>query len=422
LNETDIGASPLSLDDLEKMALANNPSITEAWARVGAARGKWVQAGLAPNPRLGYSGQQLGSGGQAEQQGVYIEQELIRGGKLRLDRAVACQEIIHAQQLLDVQRRRVLTDVGMGYYSVLCAQKRLELTEELVRIGGQATKAAENLLENQERSRRDLLQARIDSKSALNFLQQARNQHLAAWRMLAAVLGTPEMPPNPLAGQLDDTETELAWEQSLQRLLSESPEVAAAVVQVERARWVVDRARAQAIPDVNVQGIIQHDNSTGSSNGSLLISLPIPVLNRNQGGIRQAENELVAAQRAAERVELSLQRRLAPVFERYLTGRNRVDNYRAGILSDAQESLELTRHGYESGELDFLNLLTAQRTYFQSSLNYVEALCDMWAASAEIEGLLLTNSLEDRQVSGKANGATYSPAPKEGLPSMAGQL
>ena len=50
--------------------------------------------------------------------------------------------------------------------------------------------------------------------------------------------------------------------------------------------------------------------------------------------------------------------------------------------------------GCEAGELNFLNLLTAQRTYFQTNLDYVEALCDMWAASAEIEGLLLTNSLE----------------------------
>ncbi len=182
------------------------------------------------------------------------------------------------------------------------------------------------------------------------------------------------------------------------------------------------RARVHAVPDVNVQGIIQHDNSTGSSNGSLLVSFPIPVLNRNQGGIRQAENELVAAQRAAERVELSLQRRLAPIFERYLTSRNRVGNYRGGILRDAQESLDLTRQGYEAGELNFLNLLTTQRTYFHASLNYVEALCDMWAASAEIEGLLLTNSLEEGAVSGRTDSAAYSPVSNRNLPGMAGEL
>ncbi|REJ65687.1 MAG: TolC family protein [Planctomycetota bacterium] len=415
----DADSGPLSLGDLEQMAMENNPSIEEAGAKVGAARGRWVQAGLPPNPRLGYSGQQLGSGGQAEQHGVYVEQEFIRGGKLGLGRAVASQEIVHAEQQFEVQRRRVLTDVRMGYYAVLCAQRRLELTEELVRIGNQATKAAQDLFEKKEASRRDLLQARIESQSAQTFLQQARNQHLAAWRMLAAVLGSPHMQPRSLVGRVDETATELAWENSLQRLLSESPEIAAAFVQVERARWAVDRARAEAVADVNVQGIIQSDNATGSTNGNLLVSIPIPVLNRNQGGIRQAESELVAAERAAQRMELAMQHRLAPVFERYLSSRNRVDNFRGGILRDAEESLKLTRQGYEAGELSFLNLLTAQRTYFQANLNYIEALCSMWAASAEIEGLLLTNSLEE---GGGTVGPAYEPAAQRGLPSMAGRL
>lgn len=415
-------AAPLSLNDLEQMALENNPGIAEAWANIQATRGRWVQAGLPPNPRLGYSGQQLGSGGQAEQQGVYIEQEFIRGGKLRLGRAVANQEIVHAEQEFEVQRRRVLTDVQMGYYAVLCAQRRLELTDELVRVGNEATKAAQNLFEKGEGSRRDLLQARIESRSAETFRQQARNQHMAAWRMLAAVLGSPGMPPRTLVGKIDEAETQIAWEQSLQRLLSESPELAAAFVQVERARWAVDQARAQAVPDVNVQGIVQSDNGTGSTNGSLLVSFPIPVLNRNQGGIRQAESELVAAERAAQRMELAMQHRLAPVFERYISSRNRVDNFRGGILGDAEESLKLTRQGYQAGELSFLNLLTAQRTYFQANLNYVEALCSMWAASTEIEGLLLTNSLELGETPSSSSERVFSPASNPGLPSMAGQL
>lgn len=420
--EDDADSGPLSLESLEQMALANNPGLAEAAARVEAAQGKWVQAGLPPNPRLGYSGQQLGSGGQAEQQGVYLEQEVIRGGKLRLNREVVSREISHAEQLFEVQRRRVLTDVRIGYYKVLCAQKQLEVSKELVRIGNQATTAAKDLFEKKEGSRRDLLQARIESRMAQTLLQQARNERLAAWRRLAAVLGMPMMPPKTLVGEFEETAAELAWEQSLQRLLSESPEVAAAFVQVERARWAVERARAQTVPDVNLQGIVQHDNATGSANGSLLVAIPIPVLNRNQGGIRQAESELVSAERAADRVALSLQHRLASVFERYLTSRNRVDNFRDGILRDAQESLKLTRQAYEAGELNFLNLLTAQRTYFRANLSYARALCDMWAASSEIEGLLLTNSLEWGGRSGQAEQPVLDSDSNLGLPNMAGQL
>ncbi|MBI2481314.1 MAG: TolC family protein [Planctomycetia bacterium] len=391
--EGNAGTDALTLEALEQIALANNPSIGEAWAGVEAARGKWVQAGLPPNPRLGYSGQQIGSDGLAEQHGVYIEQEVIRGGKLRLNRDVVEEEINRAEQLLAAQTLRVQTDVRMSYYKVLCAERRLELAEELVSIGNQASQVAERLLEKKEGSRRDLLQARIESNSAMNFHQHAHNQHIGAWRALAAVLGSPAMLPQPLAGEIDDVAPEYDWEDSLQRLVTESPEMGAAFANIERARWTVDRAYIEAVPDVNVQGIVQQDNSTGSSNGALLVSLPIPFLNRNQGGIRQAENEIIAAQQAAQRVELGLQRRLARVFERYLTARNRVSNFRDGILRDAEESLTLTKQGYESGELGFLDLLTAQRTYSQTNLGYVEALYEMWTDSAEMDGLLLTNSL-----------------------------
>src|SRR5690242_7306439 len=86
----------LSLTNLEHIALSANPSIARASALVSAAQGQMVQVGLPPNPTAGYSGQQLGSGGLAEQHGIQFSQEIIRGGKLRLNRAVAEQELSRA--------------------------------------------------------------------------------------------------------------------------------------------------------------------------------------------------------------------------------------------------------------------------------------------------------------------------------------
>ncbi len=68
----------MDLAALEQVALANNPSIARTAALVGAARGNWIQVGLKPNPSVGYEGQQLGSGGLAEQQGVTVSQEFVR--------------------------------------------------------------------------------------------------------------------------------------------------------------------------------------------------------------------------------------------------------------------------------------------------------------------------------------------------------
>ncbi|MCA9146816.1 MAG: hypothetical protein KDB05_28755, partial [Planctomycetales bacterium] len=116
----------LTLQQLEEMAITANPVLAKAQAFVDAARGKWVQVGLPPNTALGYSGQQIGSHGQAEQNGVYLQQEFVRGGKLRLNRAIVDQKIAQAEQILATQQQRVLTDVRLGFYDVLIAQRRTE--------------------------------------------------------------------------------------------------------------------------------------------------------------------------------------------------------------------------------------------------------------------------------------------------------
>ena len=56
----------LTLDQLERIALANNPTLRQAAAQVTAVRGKWLQVGLKPNPRRGYFADEIGPGGAAE--------------------------------------------------------------------------------------------------------------------------------------------------------------------------------------------------------------------------------------------------------------------------------------------------------------------------------------------------------------------
>src|SRR5205814_3609280 len=129
------------------------------------------------------------------------------------------------------------------------------------------------------------------------------------------------------------------------------------------------------------------------TDGIVQLLLPLPLINRNQGAISQAMAELTAAERAINQVELDLQNRLAPVFERYSSSVFRVRRFREKILPSAERSLELVRRGYGAGELPFLNLLIAQQRYFQTNQSYLQSLLDLRTSAAQIEGLLLNNSL-----------------------------
>ena len=386
----------LTLQQLEQLALGSNPSLGRAASLVGAARGNWVQVGLRPNPSVGYEGQQLGSGGLAEQHGVLFSQEIVRGGKLQLNRAVADRERMRLEQEFAAQELRVITDVRIAFYQALLAQRQIDLSNDLGRISDEGARTVDQLYRADEVGRADVLQAQLEIENVRILIENARQRHDSAWRSLSAVVGDPSLAPQPLAGDAESPSQNLDYQQSLERLLALSPEISAAATEVERARLALQRARVEPIPNVNVQGLVnwQDNGAGGKADGGVAVSIPIPLFNRNQGAIAQAEHELMAARQQLSETELSLQQRLAPIFELYANARHQVDRYRQLILPTAEESLLLSRQTYAAGETNYTSLLTAQRTYSQTRLNYLDALKVLRIAEAEIEGLLLRGSLQ----------------------------
>ncbi len=381
------------LADIEQMALQNNPTLSLARARVQAARGVWEQVGLYPNPVIGYSAGEIGNEGRGGQQGGYIGQSVVTAGKLRLNRQVAAQEVARLQQEMAAQQFRILTDVRTSYYEALVAQRSVELAERLVKIAKQGVEAAEALLNAKEGSRVDLLQARVETNTTGILLSNARKRHQGAWRRLAAVAGVADLVAAPLSGNIEEVGAPVVWDDALSHVLSASPELSAASAPVRAAQWATQRARVQWIPNVGLQATVQHDNATGDDIAGVQVSIPIPIFNRNQGNIVAADARLAAACRNVDRVRLSLQERLAVVYRQYAAAAQQVEKYRATILPDAKETLELVTAGYQQGEFSYLNLLTAQRTYFQSTLAYLESLFQLKSAQAQIDGMLVNQSL-----------------------------
>jgi cobalt-zinc-cadmium efflux system outer membrane protein len=391
-DETAADSHTLTLAEAESLALAANPTLAEAAARVRAARGEQFQVGLPPNPIYGYSASEMGDEGRAGQQGLLVGQEFIRGNKLGLNRVVAGREADRLEQVFAAQQQRVLTDVRIAFYDAFLAQRRHVLAESLQTIGRQAVATANSLIEAQEGRKTDLLLAEIEGQRANIDLAQADSAVRGAWRKLAAISGQNELEVQPLAADLDSLRWEINWNDTLADLLRSSPEVAEAVAEIERSRAALARARVEPVPDVSVQGTAQYDNATQDTIAGAQVTLPLPIWNRNQGGISKANSELVAAQRRLDAVERRLQLELADEFQKYETSLARVDTIRNEILGRAQQNLDLATQGYQAGELAFLDFLTVQRTYFQVNLEYLTALGELNQSVQLLHGQLLSGS------------------------------
>jgi outer membrane protein, heavy metal efflux system len=389
-------ANVFRLAQLEQIALERSPAMAVAARRVQALHGKYLQVGLYPNPVIGYQGDEIGDEGRAGQQGLVVSQRIVTGGKLGWNRAVVGQEIAAAEQRVQMQRYRVISDVRAAAHEVIAAQRTIALAEQLVRLGDDFLRTAEQLLAAREVSRLDVLQAGIEANAAKLRLERARQTLAGQWQQLAAQVGVADLPFAPIEDQWDQSDlAPLAWDETLERLLQHSPEWFHALVEIERAKADLASQCAGRRPDVELQGGVAYNFGSGDTMAGVGVSVPLQWFDRNQGNIMRARAELQAAHEELQRVELMLQRRLAAVFQQYDNARATVGRYRDEILPAANEALELVGKGYQQGEVGYLELLTVQRTFFQTSLDFVDAFRDLQVSRTRIDNLLLSNALDE---------------------------
>ena len=397
-NEQSIGSfafnEKLDLTYFENVALQNSPSLQRISALVESARGRGIQNATQANPQVGFNGQQVGSAGRAEQYGVEIGQEIIHRDKLALNRSIGEREANRLVREWQTQRQRILTDVRILFYRAARSERQLIVLKELLAISEQVGKLSEGLFKQGEASKTDSLLSELEVESSNLLLDAAINRQKAVWRELAATTGQCDLPIQPLAADLFSSSVDMKFEDTLCRIQQQSPEISVVLAAIERSRVQLQRQQIETRPNVTVQGLFNAiDNGIGGRpDGALLVTMPIPVWNKNRGGIQEARYQLIAAQRELNAVELELQIRLAPVFDRYSTARSQVERYRDRILPKSEKTLELSKQAYASGSVSFLSILTAQRAYSQNQVAYLESLETLRVAEAEIEGLLLVGS------------------------------
>lgn len=383
-----------TLQDLLDSALQSHPQISEASAQVEVAQGLWVQAGLGPNPLVGFSGQQLGSNGQAEQIGLLIEQRVLRGNKLSLSQMVAAREVGQARQRLTLAVLSVEGRVSRAYVRAVIAQRRMRLVEQLTTMADENMRLTQLLVDSREASQVELLRARSQAQSIRAEYEAASRQWEGALSSLEAAVGTslgdPDQPlslddPYP-TGELDPLPDQL-----LSRLAGH-PMIMEAELKADQARWKIQRETAQLYSDIDVQMVFQYDESTDAPNGILQVTGPLQIRDRNQGNIRAARGEMLEASRAVERKRLQLEQDFAIRVADYEEARARIKRFTEpeGILESSRQTVDLLRLGVQAGEEDLLALFLAERDRLNAELDYLDALEKGLDVQADLESLMVS--------------------------------
>jgi cobalt-zinc-cadmium efflux system outer membrane protein len=388
-------APATTLADLEALALRSNPTLIQAQAQVDASLSKSFQAGLPPNPVAGYVSEQMGSGtgGWGETQGWFVEQEIMRGGKLRLSRAKFRQEALQAQMQVQAQQMRVLNGVRDRYYEVLAAQRLLAVERRLLGNYEEMLRTTRELVNLGQANRPDLLQAQVGTQRQRVTLRAAENRLRQSWVDLATVVGCPPFPLGTLADILEVDGPPIDWDGALRQILAASPELQVARTEVLRDQITVQRERVQPVPNMFARVENGYNFEVSRQTTGVAIGWNFPVWNRNQGTIREAMAEVTRARAEVVRLELVLRRRLAEAFAHYETALATVQTYRAETLPLAQEAYDLTLGGYRERRTPWAQVVLAQRTLSDLNEDYIEALLLLRQSEVAIRGMLLVDGL-----------------------------
>ncbi len=393
----------MSLQDLEGIALANNPTLVQANAQFQGEQGAAYQAGLWFNPVVGYTSEQIGVNGTAgETQGGFVAQEIVTGGKLRLSRAKWAQRAQIAATNAQAQQQRVLNDVHTQFYRTVAAQQLVAIHRKLVANGEDNVQTRREMLNLGQTTASAVLEAEVELRRDQLNLKDAENDLHQAWRTLVALVGCPQLAPTKLEDGLANTQEPLDYELALGQLMSSSPELIAARQKIQHDQIQLERERVQPIPNILVDARVGRNfEAGGQTTAGVNVGLPIPLFDRNRGTIQQAQADLTRSHAEARRLELELQTRLAAEYRAYLSAWQRVEEYQASMLPKAEESSELLRKSYYDQNLPanrralWVDVLASQRLHMTLETEYVASLKTYHETDIAIRGMLLSGGLTE---------------------------
>jgi cobalt-zinc-cadmium efflux system outer membrane protein len=147
-------------------------------------------------------------------------------------------------------------------------------------------------------------------------------------------------------------------------------------------------AHAQAKPDLNVSFGIRRFEATSDAALVAGVSMPIPIFNRNQGAIREAEVRREQLRVQSDAALIRAEATLFGLYQELISARGRVETLRGTAIQQAQAALDQTQVGFERGRFSYLELESAQQELLGLEGAALDAAANYHQQLIEIERLI----------------------------------
>ena len=177
-------------------------------------------------------------------------------------------------------------------------------------------------------------------------------------------------------------------EELLIKQVGKNPDIARLNSGLELSKTVLALEKANQIPDLTISGGVKRSNEIGEYGFIMGISLPVPIFDRNQGGLGAAKYNLARAEEEQKAAELRAGLSLGETYQKLGMAHNAVSMLKDLVLPDAEKAFKAAESGYQHGRNDYLDVLDAQRTLFEARIRHLDAAAGFHFAMIEIHRLI----------------------------------
>lgn len=393
----------LKLAEVVQEAVEKNPEIQLLRQRLQVVSARAKQAPYLEDPEIaiqlgGVPFSQPTNLDRAFTNSIGIRQKLPFFGKLGLKEKIALQEAKVVEQELRAKEREVVSKVKMAYADLFMAQKSIEILREQAEILRSLIRATEARYQVGRVTQQDVFKALLEQSELMNQLIVAEAERNTNEVRINALMNRSPQTPIEVPTDLAVGDPALS-PSSLQDLaLANRPELKGAQEDIERTERMYELAdRNRKFPDFMVGWdywrMPTDDIAKNRYAGMVNITIPFSpwTIGRRNYEVEETLAEKRAAKANRDAIKVMTLRELGESQAKVEGARRSVVLYREGLLSQAELSFRAAMAAYQTGRVEFVSLLEAQRSLREARMGYYKATVGYMQNLADLERVIGTD-------------------------------
>jgi outer membrane protein TolC len=383
---------PMTLQQIEAAALANNADLRSIEQQAGVTRTRESTTLGIQNPEFMYRGWgapllEPWNLNQAQHMFMFTQKIPSRGTR-ELQYLIATDQTAIDELNVEARKREVLAAARRAFYQLLRSYDQVRLHHEQTALAEQAVEAVRIKYTIGKVPLQDVLKAQIAHSRLMDHLLMFEREADLARAELNTLIGRAPDEPLDVAGEYRILERLPSHQELLDLAVRNRPELQALAVMKTQGGRKLQLAEKAYSPEYTVSaGYMLMPGGSMNRNGWMgELSISLPWLNRgtNDAEIREAQAELAAIDAEYRKAVAAISLEIRQALIQIESARKAVELYRDTLRPQAVMTLRATVAAYQTDQTDFGNLIDSQsmsidfqHSFFSALETYEKSLADL---------------------------------------------